>query len=339
MPKRHLVIIFALLLALAAGGSWYGLRPSRQPALPAPVADEGGAPLHPLMIEAIRSRDYPASALTLEREVANQGSYSSYVISYRSDSYKVYALMNRPNGAKPAAGWPVLIFNHGYIPPAAYQTTGGDYRYWLDGLSRAGYLVIKPDFRGHGQSEGPIAGGHWAPDYTYDVLNLISSLKRYDQADAQRIGMLGHSMGAHVTLRAIVTSRDIKASAMLAGVVGSAEDLFYNWRRTTWRPPSGLIPTRQQLVEQYGEPKDNPDFWGRVSAINYVKYVAGPVQLQHGTNDESVPKVFSDNLQHALLEAKRPVEYFIYEGGDHQFSSTSGTALSRLLAHFGRYLR
>ena len=44
-------------------------------------------------------------------------------------------------------------------------------------------------------------GGEASPDYTIDVLNAVSSMQRYQDADPNRIGMWGHSMGGMATLR------------------------------------------------------------------------------------------------------------------------------------------
>src|SRR3989344_4710162 len=191
--------------------------------------DEGGEQLDPLEISAMREREYPGGEIKIEKDLGNQGGFISYIVSYHSDGLKLNALMNVPQGKKPENGWPVVIVNHGYIAPAVYDTVSS-YRAFSDYFARNGFLVFKPDYRGHDNSEGQAEGGHWSPVYTYDVLNLISSIKKYSDADFNRIGMWGHSMGGNVTLRSIVVSKDIKASVIAAGVVGSAEDLFYNWR-------------------------------------------------------------------------------------------------------------
>src|SRR5213075_2420317 len=111
------------------------------------------------------------------------------VASYRSDGLKIFGLLTVPNGRKPAAGWPVIIFNHGYIPPSQYRTTER-------------YVVFKPDYRGHGSSEGQPSSAYGSPGYTVDVLNAVTTLQRYPDADRNRIGMWGHSLGGNVTLRA-----------------------------------------------------------------------------------------------------------------------------------------
>ncbi len=339
--KKPILVTLAAIGLIAAAIGFIQFQPSSSPqASPQSRSqDEGSAPFHPLMVEAIQKRPYTAGPITTEREVSAFTGYRSQVVSYRSDGFKVYALMNTPTDPAPTSGWPVLILSHGYIQPQAYQTLGGDYQYWIEGLTRAGFVVIKPDYRGHGQSEGTAEGGHWSPVYTYDVLNLTESLKRHPGVDARNIGLIGHSMGGNVVLRAVVASKDIKASAILAGVVASAPDLYNTWRGRNWSPPPGAPTTRQKIVDALGEPKANPDFWHKISAINYVKAATGPVQIHHGTNDDTVPKAYSDSLQTALQQAGRRSEYFVYDGGDHQFSSTSDLALQRMIALFNAELK
>ena len=120
--------------------------------------------------------------------------YDPLLVSYESDGLKIYALLTVPNGDEPATGWPVVIFNHGYIPPAQYRTTER-YVAYVDAFARNGYIVFRSDYRGHGSSEGEARGGYGSPDYTIDVLNAVSSIKRFPDADPNRIGMWGHSMG------------------------------------------------------------------------------------------------------------------------------------------------
>ncbi|HEX7259449.1 MAG TPA: alpha/beta fold hydrolase, partial [Candidatus Saccharimonadia bacterium] len=263
-----------------------------------PQAAQKATPDDPLTIAAIRSRQYAASEITTLQTLGSRENYSDAIVSYRSDGLAIRALVSTPNAPKPAAGWPVVILDHGYINPTEYQTNSSDYREFIAAFTRAGYMVVKPDYRGHGLSEGSPEGGHYSPAYAYDNLNLVASLQQFNQVDKSRIGLFGHSLGGHIALRTIVVSPDVKATVIMSGVVGSIDDLFYNWTRSpNARPPTGLIRSaRAALVEKYGEPRANPDFWNNVSAINYVDAVTGPVQIQHSEGDSVVPKLFADHL-------------------------------------------
>ncbi len=195
--------------------------------------------LFPLSIAAMRAGSYPGSGVTIESTLDPGSNYQRYIASYQSEGLKIYGLLTVPNGTPPPDGWPVIIFNHGYIPPTQYRTTSRYVAYQGD-LAASGYITFKSDYRGNGSSEGSAQGGAYGgPGYVVDVLNAVTAMEHYAGADASRLGMWGHSMGGYITLRAMVISHDIKAGVIWSGVVGSYADLVYHWHN---RPASG--PTR-----------------------------------------------------------------------------------------------
>lgn len=292
--------------------------------------------LDPLAIEAIRVKQYSAAAINTEQDLGDQGGYSNKIVAFQSDGFKEYALVSTPNGQAPEGGWPVIILNHGYINPPDYQTNGPEYKSIIAPLAQAGFVVVKPDYRGHGSSQGTPEGGHFSPVYTYDELNLITSLKQYPGMNSQRIALLGHSLGGHVTARTIVTSPDIKASAIMAGVVGDFNDMINNWPHSPMPNdrPQIVQSKRQDYLQKYGNPKDNPGVWNTFAALNYVSTVTGPVLVIHDQNDSTVPKAFSDHFVSALQGASKSVEYKIYPGDDHQFTQNRSQLLQDLISFF-----
>lgn len=296
---------------------------------------------HPLEIAAMRARDYAGSDIVIEDVLDPGVGYSRYYVSYLSEGLKIYALMTVPNGEKPATGWPAVIFNHGYIPPDVYVTTER-YIAYVDLIARNGYIVFRSDYRGHDRSEGQAGGAYSRPDYTIDVLNAVASMKRYPDADPNRIGMWGHSMGGYITLRSMVITQDIKAGVIWAGVVGSYEDLLYNWRRgPTASPDSTPRPGswRSTFVQTYGSPEENPGFWNSISANSYLSEISGPIQLHHGTADTDVPVAFSETLFYQMLEAEQYVELYKYDGDNHNISNYFSTAMQRTIEFFDRYVK
>ena len=296
---------------------------------------------YPLEIGAMRAREYPGSDIVIE-EVLDPGvNYNRYYVSYQSEGLKIYALMTVPNGEKPATGWPVIIFNHGFIPPDVYVSTER-YIAYVDLIARSGYIVFRSDYRGHDNSEGVARGAYSTPDYTVDVLNAVASMKRYPDADPNRIGMWGHSMGGYITLRSMVISDDIKAGVIWAGVVASYPDLLTKWRRG---PGASATPTpsarswRYSLVQEYGSPEENPEFWNSISANSYLDDLSGPIQLHHGTADEEVPLEFSETLFYQMLDAEQYVEFYKYEGDNHNISNSFSTAMQRTIEFFDRCVK
>ena len=285
------------------------------PATPLPTATP-----HPLSIAALRQRAYPGSKLVVEQPLEAGGNYTRAIVSYQSEGLKIYALLTVPFGMRPAAGWPVIIFNHGYI-------------------------VLRPDYRGHGSSEGLARGAYGVPDYVVDVLNAVGAIKQYADADQGHIGMWGHSMGGYITLRAMVTTRDLKAGVIWAGVVASYPDLLANWRvltssAGTATPVAGWGTSwRQSLPNTFGSPQFNPQFWSDISANSFLADLSGPLQLHHGSIDTVVPVSFSESLYQQLRAAGQPAEMYLYPQGDHNIRVGFDEAMQRTLRFFEAQLK
>ena len=195
-------------LGLAACQPSTASRPkaSRSP-VPSPTPTATATPpAVPLAIAAMRARSYPGSALTLTQALPAGSNYRQSIATYLSDGLKINGLLTIPSGAAPTSGWPVIIFNHGFIPPAQYRTTER-YVAYVDALARHGYIVFKSDYRGHGSSQGQPSSAYGTPDYTVDVLNALATLQQFPEADPNRIGFWGHSMGGHITLRSLVINQ------------------------------------------------------------------------------------------------------------------------------------
>jgi len=338
--KLFLILLIIILIGL------FSFRSKPLPLTDVPQENEGGIEVdnNPLSIVALR--DNPSlwengSSIIIEETLPPGTNYDRFIVSYLSEGYKIYALLTVPKAdPPPAGGWPVIVFNHGYIPPREYRTTER-YVAYVDGFARSGYIVFKPDYRGHGNSEGEAIGAYGSNAYTIDVLNAVSSIKKYKDANPEKIGMWGHSLGGYLTLRNMVIRRDIKAGVIWAGVVASYPDLLTRWRRGSPPPslPTGARRWRQLLTEKYGSPEQNPAFWSSISANSYLSDISGPLQLHHGTADASVPLEFSEKLASQLKEAGKEVELFTYSGDDHNLSNYFNMAMQRSVEFFNKYLK
>lgn len=299
----------------------------------------------PLSIAHQRTQRYQGSNFQIEQTLPNGTNYKQYIASYKSDGLTIYGLLSIPMTPQPPDGYPAIIFNHGYIPPEEYRTTER-YVAYFDSFAKNGYIVFKPDYRGNGNSEGKPEGAYFSPGYTVDVLNAVSSIKKMKEINVNKIGMWGHSMGGFLTLRALVISKDIKAAVIWGGVVGSYKDMSDEWwskRQVPSFSPSARElqsnrPTRQSFIKKYGVPSDN-EFWSAISATTYLKDITAPIQLDHGSADETVPPILSQLLYDKLKGMGKTVELYMYPGSDHNISQGFGLAMSRSVDFFNKYLK
>ncbi|OGY94078.1 MAG: hypothetical protein A2406_00305 [Candidatus Komeilibacteria bacterium RIFOXYC1_FULL_37_11] len=280
-----------------------------------------------MAIENLRAREYLGGDFLIEEKLTNGTNYQQYIVSYQSEGLKIYGLLTIPLGNQPENGWPAIIFVHGYIPPAQYSTTG-NYPTYQARLARSGFVTFKPDLRGHGKSEGEPVSAHYSEKYVVDTMYAIAYLKNHPTVNPEQIGYWGHSNGGEIGLRTVLISSDIKAASLWAGVVGSYQDMLETYNQ---KIPFLRNATSSDLVMEYGLPSANPDFWNQLEPYNYLADINIPIQLQHGTNDDSVPIELSKRLKEELEKLDKAVEYYQYLGDDHNISTNVNIAFQRAI--------
>lgn len=310
-----------------------------------PVALPSPSPINanPLSLAFMRSQKYPGSDIKVEQTLPDGSNYKRYIVSFYSESLKEYAYMTIPKSPKPPNGYPVIIFNHGYQIPELY-TPQGNYVAYMDALAKQGYIIFKPDYRGNGKSEGSPSSAYFSSDYDIDDLNAIASIKRYPDANPEKIGIWGHSMGGNITLRTSEVSNDIKAIVIWGGVVGDYNDLIYNWQgKVTYQPAREDLYLRNlgldTMLAKYGTPKENPSFWNSIDPVYNINLINAPMQIHVGRSDQEVPWQFSSNLYTKLKEAGKNVEYYEYSGANHDIEQSFNLAMQRTIDFYNKYLK
>ncbi len=297
----------------------------------------------PLAITTMRQKLYSGSVLTIEQSLSSGSNYHRYVASYVSDGLKIYGLLTIPDGQKPFGGWPVILFNHGYIPPASYSTVSS-YSVMVDPLASAGYIVFKPDYRGNGNSQGTPTQPYITPDYVTDSMNALASIKKYNDANPHKIGVFGHSMGGNITLHELVITHDFKVAEFMAGVVGNETGLLQWWdhRIVTHSIVGNDLDTYYviaQMIKDHGTPSSNAAYWEALDPTQFITFINAPVQIQVGSADEDVPTDFSSSLRDALQSAGKTVDYHVYSGANHNLVPDTSSAMSQTVLFFDKYLK
>lgn len=226
--------------------------------------------------------------LVRERALDDGPGFSAYLVSYRSDGLKLHAMIAVPNEKRPAAGFPVVIANHGYVPdPTRYGITaegvdsrpGDYYRSVPDLYTSRGFLVVLPDYRGHNNSEGlEFTGRRDAVDfYARDVVALMAGLDEIEGADMSNVFMWSHSMGGAVSARVLLQTNLVKGASFWA------------------TSPVGDLGDR-------------------------LRDLRVPLMIQHSSGDTETGSTHSDELAAILDQGSKSYVLHEYESPDHFFA-------------------
>jgi len=317
IPIALLVLVVLVLWQGDGGQTSVTPNQEKQTTTQQPIIEEGGESFDPVSIPALMLKEFDGRDLTFGRVLDENDAYTRFYITYKSSELTISGIMNIPKGNGP---FPVLFLNHGHIDTKIY-TNGRGLKREQDYLARRGFAVLHSDYRNHADSsEDPEADVNFRLGYVEDVINAIYGVKnsnapQLNNVDKNNIGMLGHSMGGGVTLGVLVAKPDlVKAAVLFAPVSGDVRDNFKRW--ITRRPE-----TAHRIMEKYGLPEANPDFWDNVSPKTFYEKIQTPILLHHGTADDSVPIKWSEKLNVQLSALDKPIEYKIYPGEPHEFTS------------------
>lgn len=276
----------------------------------------------PFTIESLRKREYKKSVITVESKAYENNVFTAHVISYDSEGSKLYALLSVPKELK--SNSPFLILNHGYIEPKNYSTIYS-YKHTFDYFANKGFIVLKPDYRANGNSQGDKTDALNRLSYPIDVLNLIASLPSLSPAIIESgkrdIFMWSHSMGGDISLKVLeVVGSKIKAASFWAPVSAPYPESMLYFLKT--RDAANYEKTRELVYKFF-----SADDFIKLSPSKNTQFIKSKIIVHHGTADESVPYQWSVDLNKELSTSKIPHVFYTYQNEDHNFSRGANETL------------
>ena len=249
---------------------------------------------------------------------------SAQVGKFTVDGLIQYALLLQPSDGIPVSGWPVIIFNHGFHPEphnngrrtldGVSDRPGDYYRQVPQALARQGFLVVVPDYRGHNDSSGAEftlqeTSPRW---YVRDVLGLIEALQNDARANMDHLFMLGHSMGAEVTLYAAAALGDQLKGASIWSV---------------------YVPIVAKMSPQYTEV-------GAVSQTEQIyNPINSPINIHHAKDDATTAFEGSVMIANQLKQLGKTGKLYSYLSENHLFTGENlQLAITRDIAFFRRIM-
>ncbi|WP_284639718.1 alpha/beta hydrolase family protein [Paenibacillus silviterrae] len=211
-------------------------------------------------------------------------------ITIRSGGADLAATLHYPSAgvtedqASPNNGrYPVIIIAHGFVG----SRVGVD-RLFVKAareFSRAGYMVLRFDYGGCGESTGDYGSGgldqlidqtRYVIDYVYDL----------DCIDPQRIILLGHSLGGAVSILTAARDKRVKTLILWSAVAHPFTDIVNITSREVYDEAI------QHGSADYLGYQFTPDFFESLSKhqpLEQTRKCSGDVLLVHGTSDETIP--------------------------------------------------
>lgn len=199
------------------------------------------------------------------------------------------------NGAR----LPTIIVTHGWGRSAERMLPHAKY------LHAAGFHVVLYDLRGHGDSSA--VDLVTMVEIVKDLQAVLDHTLARPEVDGNRVGLLGHSMGAAASVIAASRNPAVKAVVSSSGFAdfGDLTAQMLRWRKLP------AVPFRF-LVRKFWESRTKMSIT-EVNPRQQIGKIRAPVLLLHGDRDEVVTP---DQLQ-KLFEGAQAAETHLVSGGTH----------------------
>lgn len=302
----------------------------------------------PIKVEKIISEDVETGIYVLLFKYESQGKNISGALNVKVDEKSL---------EKPA-----IIMLRGYVPAEIYYSGIGT-KNAAAVFAENNYITLAPDFLGFGESD-PEPADTWEARFIkpVNVIDLIKTIQAFPEVDLSslenfpikkvtldpnKIGVWGHSNGGQIAVSVL-------------------EIMNGNLPTTLWAPVLAPFPysilyfsdeyedegkeTRKYL-SLFEEDYNVFDF----SISQHLDQLHGPIQIQHGTGDDSalvvwteefLAKVDLENERRATASSqssenkKAPIEidFYKYKGANHNLQPNWNEAIQKDLNFFKKYL-
>jgi uncharacterized protein len=170
-------------------------------------------------------------------------------ISFLSDGLKLSGVVHQPDDLKPGERRPAIIMMHGF---GGTKAMGPE---WVcRQLAEWGYVALRFEFRGCGDSEGE-RGRVIPSEEVADALNAVTYLAARDEVDPDAIALCGSSLGGGVAVQAAAADPRV-AAVIVENGVGHGERVIRSMHSPeSWRKFIGLLEETQRYRERTGKSK------------------------------------------------------------------------------------
>lgn len=275
-------------------------------------------------------------------------------VTFQSDGLTLAGIVNTSADLKPGERRPAFIVLHGF----GGNKDGPGQSVLAKQFARWGYVTLRIDFRGCGESEGE-PGRIICLDQVADTRNAISYLAARPEVDSKRIALVGSSFGAAVAVFTGGADRRV-AAVISCGGWGDGERKFRGqhptpeaWAKFTAMLEEGkrhrertgnslmvprydIVPIPEKLRNRMSHgsimefPAETAQSMNDFRADDQVGNISPrPLLLLHSADDSVTPTAESIEM---FKRARQPAELHLLSDIDHFAFSEENPRLTRIVA-------
>jgi uncharacterized protein len=286
----------------------------------------------------------------------NRDSVTARRVTFDSAGLKLAGTLQLPRGRKARERRPAFLVLHGF---GSTKDSGGTTAV-AKLLTELGYVTLRFDMRGCGESEG-VRGRVICLEQVEDTRNALSFLAARAEVDPDRIGVIGQSFGAAVAVYTAGVDRRV-AACVSSGGWGDGAKKFrrQHFAPGTWEKFTAMLEQgkrhrertgRSLMVPRYDIVPIPPALRGNLAQGSIMEFpfevvesmyaftandVVGriaprPLLLLHSANDSVTPTEQSLDL---FARAGQPADLHLVADVDHFMFAEGNTLVINLLRNW-----
>lgn len=290
----------------------------------------------------------PAQAINVVRADLSASTARTRVYSNPGDEpvtipaagFNLGATLTRPSNAAGRLPAVILLSGSGANDRDGYALGVPTLGQLAGALADAGFLAVRYDKRGYGQSGGR-AESATLTHHAEDAVAVLKWLERREDVDRRRIAVIGHSEGAWVALLAAAREKRFAAVVTLAGPATTGAELVLEQQQGALEQlkltpeerekrvalqkqiQSAVLTGRgwEDVPPELREQADTPWFQSLLAyePAEVIEDVRQPLLIIHGELDRQVPVAHADRLAALAREESdsKSIEVVIVRGINH----------------------
>ncbi len=240
-------------------------------------------------------------------------------VVFNRDGIQLVGMIHIPEKTSPK--YPAVMLLHGFTGNKA--ETHFMFTKMARKLAKAGFVCLRFDFSGSGDSEGSFEEMTYLTELA-DAKAALKFLRQQPKVNVEKIGVLGLSMGGGVAALLAGSEPDIKSLVLLSAVSRPEE----NFRKLLENIPKISKPDGSWYLDNGGNAVGQKFFevLPKARPLDVIKNYSGHALIIHGNEDVVVPESAAYDYFDILKNRDNCfTELKLVDGADHVFSSVALT--------------